>query len=81
LRVLDGRYGPYITDGNVNATLPKEQPAADLTLQRAVELIDAKASQQPRKGAKRGARRAAAPAGAAKKTAKPRAAKTKKPAS
>jgi len=84
LRVLDGRYGPYVTDGNVNATLPKDQPAADLTLQRAVELIDAKASQSPRKGAKRGARNAAAPAGAAKKAAtkaaKPRAAKAKKPA-
>jgi DNA topoisomerase I len=81
LRVLDGRYGPYVTDGNVNATLPKDQPAADLTLQRAVELIDAKASQQPRKGGKRGARKAPAPATVAKKTAKPRAAKAKKPAS
>jgi len=69
LRVLDGRYGPYVTDGNVNATLPKDQPAAEFTLQRAVELIDAKAS-QPRKGGKRGARKAPAGNGAPKKAAK-----------
>jgi DNA topoisomerase-1 len=70
LRVLDGRYGPYITDGNVNATLPKDQPAAEVTLQRAVELIDAKASQQPRKGARRGARKSPAATDGAKKPAK-----------
>jgi len=40
--VKAGRYGPYVTDGNVNATLPKSVNAEALTLEEALKLIAAK---------------------------------------
>jgi DNA topoisomerase-1 len=40
--VKDGRYGPYISDGKVNASLKKEHVPNTITLETAVELINAK---------------------------------------
>ncbi|GJD35749.1 type I DNA topoisomerase [Methylobacterium aerolatum] len=40
--VKAGRYGPYVTDGQVNATLPKSANAEALTLDEALKLIAAK---------------------------------------
>ena len=34
VQLLDGRYGPYVTDGETNASLPKGTPAEELTFQR-----------------------------------------------
>ena len=51
MQVLDGRYGPYVKWGRINATLPKDIAPEDVTPQQAVELIAAK---QARKGGKRG---------------------------
>ena len=42
LVVKDGRYGPYISDGKVNASLKKEHVPNTITLETAVELINAK---------------------------------------
>ncbi len=42
LNVLDGRYGPYVTDGKLNASLPKGTDPAAFTLEEAVELLAAK---------------------------------------
>ena len=78
VNVMDGRYGPYVKWGKINATLPKETEPADLTMDQAVALIAEKAAK------KKPARKTAAKKPAAKKTAakKPAAKKpaAKKPA-
>ena len=50
MQVLDGRYGPYVKWGRINATLPKGVAPEDVTPEQAVELIAAK---QAAKGGKR----------------------------
>jgi DNA topoisomerase-1 len=42
LQVRIGRYGPYVTDGVVNATIPKGRDPSKITLDDAVELIAAR---------------------------------------
>ncbi len=42
IQVKSGRYGPYVTDGNVNATIPKGREPEDVTLDQALELIAAR---------------------------------------
>ncbi len=51
--VRDGRYGPYVNFGKINATLPKGKEPTTVTLEEALELIAAKAA----KGGKKPARR------------------------
>ena len=41
ISILNGRYGPYITDGKKNARIPKDREAGDLTLQECRDLIAA----------------------------------------
>ncbi|MGE0386955.1 MAG: DNA topoisomerase I [Gammaproteobacteria bacterium] len=48
LRILNGRFGPYITDGTRNARVPKDSDPAGISLEQAQELI-AKAP-EPRRG-------------------------------
>ncbi|MFG6529741.1 MULTISPECIES: type I DNA topoisomerase [unclassified Sulfitobacter] len=87
VNVMEGKYGPYVKWEKVNATIPKEIEPADLTMERAVELIEEKLAKSPakRKAAtkKAPAKKTAAKKPAAKKTATKKApAKTaaKKPA-
>jgi DNA topoisomerase-1 len=85
VRVLEGRYGPYITDGNVNATVPRGLDPAALTLDEAVGLLRAKAEQGPtkaRKTTKKAAKKTTKKATkkVAKKTAKKATKKAAKPA-
>lgn len=47
IKLMDGRYGPYVTDGHLNASLPKSADAASFTLADAVELLKARASAGP----------------------------------
>ena len=42
LRLLNGRFGPYVTDGTVNASIPKGRDPAGITLEEAVDLIAAR---------------------------------------
>ena len=49
LKLMEGRYGPYVTDGETNATLPKTIAPDALTLEEAAQLIDARAA-MPSKG-------------------------------
>jgi DNA topoisomerase I len=59
VRVLEGRYGVYVTDGNVNATVPRGSDPAALTLDEAVGLLRARAEAGPAKKAKKVAKKAA----------------------
>ncbi|WP_067733107.1 type I DNA topoisomerase [Novosphingobium naphthalenivorans] len=62
MKVMAGRYGPYVTDGTTNATLPRDQKPEDLTAEQAIALIDAKAAKGPAKGKKKAAPKKKAPA-------------------
>ena len=42
IQVKNGRFGPYVTDGTVNATIPKGRDPSSVTLQDALELIAAR---------------------------------------
>jgi DNA topoisomerase-1 len=67
LKVMEGRFGPYVTDGTTHATLPKAVEPTALTLEDATALIDAKAAKGPVKGKRKAApRKKAAPAKKAK---------------
>jgi len=60
IKVMAGRYGPYVTDGATNATLPKGAKPEDVTLDEAVRLIDERAAKGPaKKGGRRTARKKA----------------------
>jgi DNA topoisomerase-1 len=47
IKLMDGRYGPYVTDGTTNASLPKSADPAAFTLDEAVGLLKAKAAAGP----------------------------------
>jgi DNA topoisomerase-1 len=79
IKVKDGRFGPYVTDGETNATIPKSESVEDIDFDRAVELLADKRAKGPAKPkakakapakakAKAPAKTAAAKTGAAKTT-------------
>ncbi|WP_316861650.1 type I DNA topoisomerase [uncultured Cohaesibacter sp.] len=49
ITVKAGRYGPYVNHGKINATLPKDLKPEDVTMEKALELIAAKAEKSPAK--------------------------------
>ncbi len=78
--VKAGRFGEYVTDGEYNATLRKDDSIEELTLERAAELLAERRAKGPaKKGAKKTAKKSAAKKttkkAPAKKTAKKAAAK------
>jgi DNA topoisomerase-1 len=59
LRVLAGRYGPYVTDGTTNASIPKGSSPESLTVEQAMELLEARRNAAPSPRRAGGARRTA----------------------
>jgi DNA topoisomerase I len=79
VQVLNGRYGPYLSDGKLNGKIPKDREPASLTLEEALQLLEE--TGKPARG--RFGKKAVAKKAPAKKTATKKAAKAtaaKKPA-
>ena len=49
VRVLEGRWGPYVTDGTTNASLPRGVAPEDLNLEKAIELLREREARGPAK--------------------------------
>ena len=79
LQVLEGRYGPYVTDGEFNASVPKGTDPTALSLADARALIEARrgAPPSPRRGRRAGKGRRAARTGAPPLNVKAKAKTTK----
>jgi len=60
MKLMAGRYGPYVTDGTTNATLPRGTEPESLTVEAAIVLIDERAAKGPAKGKGRAKKKAPA---------------------
>src|SRR6266851_1182104 len=69
LQVLEGRYGPYVTDGELNASIPKGTDPATLSLEKARALLEARRGARP--SARRGRRATGAGARGRRRVARP----------
>ncbi|WP_148616201.1 type I DNA topoisomerase [Nocardioides rubriscoriae] len=67
--VKSGRFGEYVTDGEYNATLRKDDSVETITTERAAELLADRRERGPAKGAKKTTKKAPAKKAPAKKTA------------
>ena len=47
IKVKDGRFGPYVTDGTTNATIPRGETVDDIDFERAVQLLADKRAKGP----------------------------------
>jgi DNA topoisomerase-1 len=47
IRVRDGRFGPYVTDGETNATIPRGETVDDVDFERAKQLLADKRAKGP----------------------------------
>ena len=68
ITVRDGRYGPYVNWGKINATLPKDADPQSITVERALELIAEKAAKGGKTKAKTTRKKTTRKTSAAKKT-------------
>jgi len=75
--IKDGRFGPYVTDGETNASLRKGDEVPTITDERASELL---ADRRARGPVKKATKKAAAKKSPAKKTAAKKTAAKKAPA-
>jgi len=75
VKLLDGRHGPYVSDGTTNASLPRDKEPSTLTLDEALALLRERIA---RGGGRAKAGRRGAPKAATKKAAPKKAAASKK---
>jgi DNA topoisomerase I len=68
--VKDGRFGPYVTDGETNASLRKGDTIEGITIERAAELLQIRRDAGPAKKARKAATKKAPAKKAAKKATK-----------
>lgn len=60
IKVLNGRFGPYVTDGKKNAKIPKDEDPKTITHEQAKELLNkAPAKKSPRKATKKAVKKTA----------------------
>jgi DNA topoisomerase-1 len=88
IKVLKGRYGPYVSDGHVNATIPEGNEPMEVTMEQALALLAERAAKSGKKPKKKPAAKkksakaekteSAAPAAEKKPPAKKKTAKAKK---
>ena len=69
IKILDGRYGPYVADGTTNASVPKGESVDEVDLDRGIELLATRAALGPSRRKKKAKKKAAK-----KKTVKKKAA-------
>lgn len=50
VKLLSGRFGPYVTDGVTNASLPRDLEPKDLTFEQAISLLEQRAIRDAEKG-------------------------------
>jgi DNA topoisomerase-1 len=75
IKLMKGRYGPYVSDGSTNATVPNGTDAMSVTLEQALSLI---ADREAKGGGKKKKKKAAPKAKSAPKAKAPAKAKPKK---
>ena len=70
MTIKDGRFGPYVTDGETNASLQRGDTPETMTDQRANELLSARRAQEAEGGGKKATKKKAAKKKTTKKAAK-----------
>lgn len=76
VKILDGRFGPYVTDGETNASLRKGMDAKEMTFESAIDLLAERAAKGPTKKKKK-KKKAAKKKAAKKKSTKKKSTKKK----
>jgi DNA topoisomerase-1 len=69
LKILSGRFGPYVTDGEINASVPRGNAPEDVSMEQAVALLEARALRIAEGGGRRPSRKKATKKKATKKKA------------
>ena len=72
MTIKDGRFGPYVTDGETNASLQRGDTPETMTDQRANELLSARRAREAEGGGKKATKKKATKKKAARKAAKPK---------
>jgi DNA topoisomerase-1 len=82
IELRDGRYGPYVTDGQTNASIPKDVPIEEVDHETAVRLLAERAGRGPGRrgrGGKASSKRASGRTSRKKKPSKKASGKKSKP--